>query len=674
MRNSVVGFLRAHRVACLVAVDASAWLVAMYISSALRLETWTITPDLHVGPARGLIPAWGVLSLVGIAVLIHTIGAWRLRLHQGRSVVGSFEETFLLASLLAFVGTVVTIFNALMPHLFSARTIPIVATCIALILCSWPRGLWRVLIHDGHRGRDGHAPTPVVVAGAGEAGCQLVLSMQRDPDQHWLPLAFVDDDRFKRHFRYRGVSVLGVLDSVSSVATQVGAETVVIAMPGAGSETVSRVYDAARAAGLTVKVLPSVSALLDGVDHTAVRDIQPEDFLGRQQVDIDVGAISGYLRGKRVLVTGAGGSIGSELCRQIRTFGPAELLMLDRDESALHSLLLSMFGRADLETPDVILANIRDAERLRDIFEARRPEVVFHAAALKHVNLLESHAGEAVKTNVRGTVVVLEAAAAVGVERFVNISTDKAADPQNVLGYSKRIAECLTTSVGKSADGTFLSVRFGNVLGTSGSVLKTFDAQIKAGGPVTVTHPDVTRYFMTVREAVQLVIQAAAIGRKGEALVLDMGQPVRILDVAQQLVDQAPDPIEIVYTGLKDGEKLEEVLIGADEVDDRPFHPLISHVLVPPISTQDGLSIPVSSDNGRGRVSPAKTRRPGAIERTASGPALTRIPLSSPDVGDLEETYVLDAIRSGWVAPLGPTSTHSNRRSPSVWALTMRLH
>ena len=437
----------------------------------------------------------------------------------------------------------------------------------------------------------------MVIAGAGDAGQQLVLSMQRDGDQTWRPLAFVDDDRSKRHFRYRGVAVLGPLESVASVATRAGADTVVIAMPAAGSETISRIYEAARSGGLEVKVLPGIGELLGGVDHTAVRDIEPSDFLGRQQVETDVAAISGYLRDKRVLVTGAGGSIGSELCRQIRAFGPAELLMLDRDESALHGLLLSMFGRADLEVPDIILANIRDAERLQEVFESRRPHVVFHAAALKHVNLLEGHAGEAVKTNVTGTLQVLEAAAAVGVERFVNISTDKAADPQNVLGYTKRIAEGLTSHVGSSAEGTYLSVRFGNVLGTSGSVLKTFDAQIKAGGPVTVTHPDVTRYFMTVHEAVQLVIQAAAIGRDGEALVLDMGEPVRILDVAQQLVDRAPEPIEIVYTGLKDGEKLEEVLIGAHEVDERPFHPLISHVGVPTITNDEVVALPHGPDN-----------------------------------------------------------------------------
>ena len=596
VRTTVVGFLRAHRAACLIALDASAWVAAIYIASALRLETWTITHASTMAGARGHIPWGGVLIVAAIAVVLHISMAWRLRLHQGRSLMGSFEEVFLLASVVALAGAGVTFINMVAPVVFVPRTVPIAATFIAMILCSWPRGLWRILIHEARPRGPGNR-TPVIIAGAGDAGCQLVLSMQRDHDQTWQPLAFVDDDRHKRHFRYRGIGVFGPLDSVGAAAERFGANTVVIAMPGAGPETVGRIYETAREAGLTVKVLPGVDELIGGVDHTAVRDISPEDFLGRQQVETDIAAISGYLRGKRVLVTGAGGSIGSELCRQISDFGPAELLMLDRDESALHSLLLSLHGRADLESPNVILANIREAERMQEVFEAHRPDVVFHAAALKHVNLLETHAREAVKTNVLGTLSVLDAAAAAGVERFVNISTDKAADPRNVLGFSKRIAEGLTSFVGQSAEGSYLSVRFGNVLGTSGSVLRTFAAQIEAGGPVTVTDPEVTRYFMTVHEAVQLVIQAAAIGRNGEALVLDMGTPVKILDVAQRMVEQSGDSIEIVFTGLKSGEKLEEVLISTLEVDERPFHPLISHVIVPPITHDEAQSLPRCRDN-----------------------------------------------------------------------------
>jgi FlaA1/EpsC-like NDP-sugar epimerase len=315
------------------------------------------------------------------------------------------------------------------------------------------------------------------------------------------------------------------------------------------------------------------------------------DLLGRHQVETDIASIAGYITGRRVLVTGAGGSIGSELCRQLHRLSPGELIMLDRDESALHAVQLSIHGRALLDGSDLVLADIRDGEHLRQIFTDRRPEVVFHAAALKHLSLLEQFPGEAVKSNVWGTQTVLEAAAAAGVAKFVNISTDKAADPTSVLGYSKRIAERLTAHVAQRAPGAFVSVRFGNVLGSRGSVLTAFAAQIEAGGPLTVTHPDVTRYFMTVPEAVQLVIQAAAIGGPGEALVLEMGEPVRISDVAKQMAAGSGRDVQIVYTGLRPGEKLHEDLFGTGEDGKRSLHPLISHVTVPPLDPDEALAL-----------------------------------------------------------------------------------
>ena len=261
--------------------------------------------------------------------------------------------------------------------------------------------------------------------------------------------------------------------------------------------------------------------------------------------------------------------------------------MLDRDESALHGVQLSIDGRALLDTPEVVVADIRDRERIYEVFEDERPDVVFHAAALKHLPLLEQYPGEGIKTNVLGTLNVLDAAVSVGVDRFVNISTDKAADPENVLGYTKRVAERLTAHKSCESSGVYVSVRFGNVLGSRGSVLETFRSQIAAGGPLTVTHPDVTRYFMTVEEAVQLVTQAGALGRPGEVLVLDMGEPVRIDDVARRLAAEANHPIEIVYTGLRPGEKLHERLFGHQEDDERPEHPMIAHVGVPALARAD---------------------------------------------------------------------------------------
>jgi FlaA1/EpsC-like NDP-sugar epimerase len=267
--------------------------------------------------------------------------------------------------------------------------------------------------------------------------------------------------------------------------------------------------------------------------------------------------------------------------------------MLDRDESALHAIQLALHGRALLDSDETILADIRDPHRVREVFDQFRPQIVFHAAALKHLPLLERYPAEAVKNNILGTRNVLEAAAACGVESFVNISTDKAADPVSVLGYSKRVTERLTAHMASQAEGSYLSVRFGNVLGSRGSVLTTLSAQVAAGGPVTVTHPEVTRYFMTVDEAVELVLQAAVIGSSGEVLVLDMGEPVRIADIARRLVAVAAHPVDIVFTGLRPGEKLVEDLLGQGEVDNRPHHPLIRHARVTQLTLEqlDGFDL-----------------------------------------------------------------------------------
>ncbi len=296
-------------------------------------------------------------------------------------------------------------------------------------------------------------------------------------------------------------------------------------------------------------------------------------------------------------MTGAGGSIGSELCRQLRTYGPSALVMLDRDESGLHATQLLMDGRALLDSPSLVLADIRDRNRLFQVFSQHRPDVVFHAAALKHLPLLELNPAEGWKTNVVGTHNVIEAAEATGVSRLVNISTDKAADPCSVLGYTKRLGERMTADAARRTGLNFASVRFGNVLGSRGSMLGTFQRQVAEGGPLTVTHPDVTRYFMTVTEAVALTIQAGALADPGEVLVLDMGEPVRIADVARRLADQAERPVTITYTGLRTGEKLHEVLLGADEIDDRPKHPLISHVPVPPLTFEQARACAASGSS-----------------------------------------------------------------------------
>ena len=443
----------------------------------------------------------------------------------------------------------------------------------------------------------------VIVFGAGSAGSELVQRLSGQRGSEYKPVAVLDDDQEKHGLHIRGVPVLGGRDRMAETAATTGATVLVIAIARASGTVIRELIQEAEQCGLTPKIVPSVEELLSGSARIdGVRDPRLTDLLGRRPVKTDIESLASAFAGKRILVTGAGGSIGSELCRQLHEFRPAELIMLDHDESALHAIQLALRGRALLDSDESTLVDIRDAPRVTEVFERLRPQIVFHAAALKHLPLLERYPAEAVLSNVRGTLAVLEAAAACHVESFVNISTDKAADPVCVLGYSKRITERLTADMASRADGTYLSVRFGNVLGSRGSVLTAMSAQVSAGGPITVTHPDVRRYFMTAGEAVQLVLQAAVLGRGGEVLVLDMGEQVLIADVARRLAAKATREIEIVYTGLRPGEKLSEDLLGHDEVDERPRHPLVSQVLVPPLAPAELASLDPTAEAGELRA------------------------------------------------------------------------
>ena len=577
--------MRQHRTLWAIVFDVSAWVLSFVTFAWMRVELES--------PA---VPWAEVLVLGCLTAVAYVLIAWPTRLHHGRARTGSLEEMLLLGMCVLGVGALSFAANLLLEWI--PRSVPVSATASTLVAAAWARATWRAM-----RERDAMPPfsdagTPVLLVGAGEGGRELLGSILRDPERTWRPVGFLDDDRLKRHRRIARFPVLGTTDQVEQFVAATGAEAVIVAIPSATRELIARLRTQALAAGVPIKVLPATTQLLtEQVGIRDLRDINLTDVLGRNQLDTDVEAIADYLTGRRVLVTGAGGSIGSELCRQIHRYGPAELMMLDRDESALHAVQLSIHGRALLDSDDVVLCDIRDRHALDELFKQRRPEVVFHAAALKHLPMLEQYPAEAIKTNVIGTQNVLDAAELVGVKRFVNISTDKAANPESILGYSKRVAERLTAArAEETGGGNYLSVRFGNVLGSRGSVLTAFAKQIAAGGPVTITHPQVTRFFMTIEEACQLVIQAAAIGRPGEALVLDMGQPVRIEDMARQLIAQDGRPVGIEYTGLRPGEKLHEDLFGDGEPrDDRPVHPMVSHVPVPPIDETESFAL-----NGEG--------------------------------------------------------------------------
>ncbi len=452
--------VRPIRALLLVIFDSAAWIGSFTALAWLQVLVHDVPPS-HV--YRSLLVGCacaGAFLLLGATV----------RLHQGRSATGSFENAFLVATVAGIVG-VINLAVGLAVHVRISPVIFVAGPLTALLVMIWGRGTYR-LVRDRAFGGGAHyhGTEPTLVIGAGEGGRQLIHSMCNAASTQWRPVGLVDDDPSKRHRRIRGVAMMGTTRDLADIRDQTGATTAIIAIPSASSEAIRQISRRASQCGLDVKVLPGTSELLQPsrAAISDIRDIDVTDLLGRHVIDTDLRSIATYLTGKRVLVTGAGGSIGSELCRQISRFEPAELIMLDRDESALHSVQLSLTGRALLDSDDTVLGDIRDAQFVNDLFETRRPHVVFHAAALKHLPLLEKAPGEAIKTNVWGTLTVLEAAAAAGVERFVNISTDKAANPCSVLGYSKRLAEGLTTAIASEADGTYLSVRFGNVLGSRG--------------------------------------------------------------------------------------------------------------------------------------------------------------------------------------------------------------
>ncbi len=564
-----------HRFVYLALWDALSWSVAITLATLVRYDLQASSVDWR-GVAATLPMVIGVQVMVGI---------WQ-GLYVGRWHLGSFEE--IAALLRSVIAAAAVLFVVDLPLRWVPISVPLAALFIALVGMAAVRYGWRLVIERRKRPSD-EGRFRVLVFGAGEGAQQVITAMLRDPSSPYLPVAIADDDPRKAQLRVRGVPVKGTRADIGRIAADASADILLIAIPSADGALVRELAQRADDAGLRVMAVPAVADLFDAdIGVSDIRALTTADLLGRREIDTDIAGIADYLTGRRVLVTGAGGSIGSELCRQVHRFGPAELIMLDRDESGLHAVQLSIEGRAMLDSRNLVVADIRDAERLAGIFAEHRPEVVFHAAALKHLPLCEMHPSEAVKTNVWGTHILLELALQHEVGTFVNISTDKAADPVSVLGATKRIAERLTAAAAtRRADGHYISVRFGNVLGSRGSVLGAFRAQIEMGGPITVTDPDVTRYFMTVEEAVQLVIQAGAIEESGGAMVLDMGEPVRIDDVARRLAEEADRKIEIVYTGLRPGEKLHEVLQAEDESPRATSHELIAFVDVPPLQRAD---------------------------------------------------------------------------------------
>ncbi|HZB24078.1 MAG TPA: nucleoside-diphosphate sugar epimerase/dehydratase [Gaiellaceae bacterium] len=431
----------------------------------------------------------------------------------------------------------------------------------------------------------------VLIVGAGDAAQLMIREMQRSRVLDYTPIGLVDDDPRKRGMRLHGVRVVGTTADLTHVLRDNRPDEVLIAVPSAPGEFRQRVVEVAQAEGVPVKTLPGLHELITGDLDLAgqIRPVQVEDVLGREQVELDVATVAAYLEAKTVLVTGAGGSIGAELCRQIARVDPARLVLIDYAETALFEIERELVHERDFRAAVPVLADTGNRTKLRQVFERYQPDVVFHAAAYKHVPLMEANPVESVRNNVLATRVVAEVAAEFGAERFVLVSTDKAVNPRTVMGQSKALCEWIVKTLGHRDDvpTRFVAVRFGNVLGSSGSVVPIFRRQIERGGPVTVTHPEMTRYFMTIPEAASLVVQAGAIGGRGEVYVLDMGEPVRIVDLAHNMIrlsgKEPGTEIAVEFVGSRPGEKLHEELWSEGETVDTTSHAKINRATHPPV-------------------------------------------------------------------------------------------
>ncbi len=421
---------------------------------------------------------------------------------------------------------------------------------------------------------------PTMLVGAGQAGVMVAKELAARPELNLSPVGFLDDDVLKRGTVIHGVPVLGTTEELATLCAQHGARQVLITMANVPGAVVRRIRALADEAGVPAKIIPGIYEIVGGrVNLSRIRDVAIEDLLGRDPITLDLEALDEFLGDRTVLVTGAGGSIGSEICRQVARFAPRRLVLVEQAENALfeiHRELAAAYPDLDLAP---CIADVCDAERVQQVFAQHRPNAVFHAAAHKHVPMMEWNPGEAVKNNIGGTKIVADASHRFGCDTFVMISTDKAVNPTSIMGATKRVAELYVQTLAERSDTRFVTVRFGNVLGSNGSVVPIFRQQIAAGGPVTVTDPEMRRYFMTIPEACQLVLQAGSMGKGGEIFILDMGEPVRIVDLARDLIAlsglRVGEDIEIVFTGTRPGEKLFEELATDAEHADKTSHPKI---------------------------------------------------------------------------------------------------
>ncbi len=546
-------------------------ILAAYLSYVLRLETFD------------LAGYWtGFAFFAGLALLVTLVVFHRAGVYARYWRYASVEELLLLLVCVnvavVLAGGIGLAVSRLLPGLpqdfVLPRSVPLIFLLLGLAATAGPRLAVRSAARFERRNQDNGRSTPVLVMGAGDAGAMVVREMQANPGLGFVPVGLLDDNRAKVGMIIHGVPVRGTREDIPRLVREEQVKEVIIAMPTAPGRAIREIVSLCQQAGVACKTIPGIYELISGqVSVRQVREVRIEDLLRREPVQVDGTEAGRYLADGVILVTGAGGSIGSELCRQIASYHPRQLLLLGHGENSIYHILRELRERFPSLAVRPFIADVRDDERLDVIFAHHRPDVIFHAAAHKHVPLMEANVAEAVKNNVFGTWNLLQVAERYDVARFVLISTDKAVNPVNMMGATKRLAELLVQDAARRTGRAYVAVRFGNVLGSRGSVVPLFQQQIAAGGPVTVTHPEMRRYFMTIPEAVQLVIQAAALGRGGEIFVLDMGEQVRIVDLAMELIRlsglEPGRDIEIVFTGPRPGERLSEVLF-ADGEEPRP--------------------------------------------------------------------------------------------------------
>lgn len=512
---------------------------------------------------------------------ITTLIGFTLGLYTRKYLLASLEEILALNTQI-FIGSSFMLFIRFLQDGSEniPRSIPIIAALIYVFLAL----AIRVVIRYGNIKSINNSGSKrnVIIYGAGDLGSHIADLVLMDEKLNLI--GYIDDDPKKQSLILRGKRVLSTIDSLPKMQEEFDLDQIIVAISKLSDDKMKFIQNICEGNRIKIRIIPSATQLISGLESLGdLINFNEKDILGRSQVSIDKDLVEKLLSGKRILITGAGGSIGSEIAKQCRTYSPASLFLLDRDETNLNNLELELFGCANSHENSIFLVDIRDSSALAEVFLQTKPDIVFHAAALKHLPILEKFPDEAYKTNVVGTLNVIDLCLLNGVQIFVNISTDKAADPISILGKTKFQAEKIVAEKAQELDDSkfkYLSVRFGNVIGSRGSVLHTFKYQIDNNLPVTITHPEVSRYFMTVQEAVSLVLQSAVLGENGETLILDMGEPVKILDVANFLIKQSGKNIPIKFTGLKPGEKLNEVLTGNSENVISNKHPSIYHTRV----------------------------------------------------------------------------------------------